>query len=82
MSKFISPVDYDGEHLTIGSYVKYDGKTWEVVDHEDDEGPTTDDNYNENCILLLACRSHQDDNIWIPDYEVEITKYKQSYFEL
>ena len=82
MSKFISPVDYDGENLTIGSYVKYDGKTWEVVDYEDDEGPATDDNYNENCILLLACRSHRHDNIWIPDYEVEITEYKQSYFEL
>jgi hypothetical protein len=82
MSKDTIPADYDGEMLAIGNYVKYDGKTWEVVDHVDSEQPAYDDNYTEHTILLLACRSHEVDNIWIPDYEVEQTDNQQLYFNL
>jgi len=82
MSKDTIPADYDGEMLAIGDYVKYDGKTWEVVDHVDSEEPAYDDNYTEHTILLLACRSHDHENIWLPDYEVEMTGDQQSYFEL
>jgi hypothetical protein len=82
MSKNTCPADYDGEMLVIGGYVKYDGKTWEVLDYEDSEQPYFDDNYTEHSILLLACRSQEEDNIWIPDYEVEQTEYQQLCFEL
>jgi len=77
-----TPVDIDGMTLAIGHYVEYDEKTWEVVDHVDSEEPICNDNYKEHSILLLACRSHDEENIWIPDYEVEITEYRQSYFKL
>ena len=80
--KTIIPADYDGEMLAIGSYVKYDGKTWEVVDYEDTSGKYWDDDYTEHSDLLLACRSHDHENIWIPDYEVEQTEYQQSYLNL
>lgn len=83
MSKDTIPADYDGEMLAIGDYVKYDGKTWEIVDYEDSEQPAYDDNYTECSDLLLVCRSHDNEkNTWIPDYDVEITEYHQSYFEL
>jgi hypothetical protein len=57
MSKDICPADYDGEMLVIGSYVKYDGKTWEVIDYEDSEQPYFDDNYTEHS-TLLRCRTN------------------------
>jgi len=82
MSKDTIPADYDGEMLAIGDYVKYDGKTWEIVDHEDSEQPYYDDDYEEHADLLLACRSHEDENVWVPDYEVEQTDKQQLYFEL
>jgi len=68
--------------MKIGDYVKYDGKTWEVVGCVDSEEPARDDNYTEHTILLLACRSHDSPSLWVPDYDVEITEYHQSYFEL
>lgn len=82
MSKDIIPADYDGEMLAIGSYVKYDDKTWEVIDHEDTSGKYWDDDYEEHADLLLACRSHDDENVWVADYEVEQTDKQQLYFEL
>jgi len=82
MSKDTCPADYNGDMLVIGSYVKYDNKTWEVIDYEDSEQPYFDDDYTEHTDLLLACRSHDDENVWVPDYEVEQTETEQLYFEL
>lgn len=82
MSKDICPADYNGDMLVIGSYVKYDDKTWEVIDYEDSEQPYYDHDYTEHTDLLLACRSHDDEDVWVPDYEVEQTETEQLYFEL
>lgn len=83
MSKLTCPADYDGEMLVIGDYVKYDGKTWEIVDYEDSEQPYYDHDYTEHTDLLLACRSHDNEkNRWVPDYDVEQTEYQQSYLNL
>lgn len=79
MSQDTIPSDYDGNMLAVGDYIKYDGKTWEIVDYIDSEEPAYDDNYTEHTILLLACRSHDEENIWLPDYETEITDTQQLY---
>lgn len=82
MNKDVAPSDFNGDILVIGDYVKYKNKTWEIVDHEDSEQPAYDDKYVEHANLLLACRSHDHENIWVPDYDVEQADYQQSYFEL
>lgn len=83
MSKLSIPSDSGGYPLHIGNYVKYNGKIWEIADYEDSEQTAQDDNYKECSDLLLVCRSHDNEkNTWIPDYDVEITEYHQSYLEL
>lgn len=80
--KSVFPIDHDGIPLSIGDYVKYDNVTWEIVDHEDSEHALANDDYTENATLLLAPRSCDGENRWVEDYDVEITEYHQSYFEL
>lgn len=82
MSKHICPADYNGDMLVIGSYVKYDDKTWEVVDYEDSEQPYYDHDYTEHTTLLLSPRSHDGENQWVEDYDVEQIETEQLYFEL
>ena len=76
------PADYDGMMLAIGDYVKYDGKTWEVVDHEDSSGKYWDEDYEEHTILLLTPRSFVGNNVWVDDYDVSVTNNQQLYFKL